>query len=182
MCGGENTSAEGLATVPWNCKYTSNYRGLTGPDPATVGSTHLFSSICSSMPLWWPLLTKKTLYCISKYFSGKLAQQRSWWYLLQVQKHLGFSYLLLDQFSSILIFLITFWHFNTSHCGSWTSVWLTPYLQQGKWVDKVIPIDERQEVFSISWHFPSFYPNGNILGLSSWKQKSAQGQWVNTFC
>lgn len=61
MRGGENTSAEGPATAPQNCNYTSNSGGLTGPGPATLGSTRWFSSICSSMPLWWPLLTIKTL-------------------------------------------------------------------------------------------------------------------------
>lgn len=124
------------------------------------------------------LLTKNP-YCIFKCFSGRSAHHGSHQYLLQMEKHLGFSYFLLDQFISILILLISSWFFATSHCGRWTSVWLTPHLRGRKSMDEEFLILESQEVVLHLMMFSKFSSKWTFFGLSNWKQKSAQGKWVN---
>lgn len=100
------------------------------------------------------LLTKNP-YCIFKCFSGRSAHHGSHRYLLQMEKHLGFSYFLLDQFISILILLISSWFFATSHCGRWTSVWLTPHLGEGNRWMKNFSFWKARKLFSISSKFSS---------------------------
>lgn len=52
---------------------------------------------------------------------------------------------------------------------------------EGNWWPKWFPFWRAKRLFSASWHFPSFHPNENIFVLSNWKQKSGQGNQVNSF-